>query len=153
MNEGEDRWTIPGDVHLDEVERLIGHDLPRDDSETIAGLIINAHGDLPPEGAVVRVDLPEKASETVPVSYTHLRAHETVLELVCRLLLDNNKDNQTSTNTSTNYLKHLECLTYNYRYNYVWRGHELLILTTSMTYKSIQNNISMYDVVQFQNTH
>ena len=23
-----------------------------------------------------------------PVSYTHLRAHETVLELVCRLLLD-----------------------------------------------------------------
>lgn len=65
VNEGEDRWTIPGDVHLDEVERLIGHDLPRDDAETIAGLIINAHGDLPPEGAVVRVDLPEKASETV----------------------------------------------------------------------------------------
>ena len=24
----------------------------------------------------------------VPVSYTHLRAHETVLDLVCRLLLD-----------------------------------------------------------------
>ena len=23
-----------------------------------------------------------------PVSYTHLRAHETVLDLVCRLLLD-----------------------------------------------------------------
>ena len=23
-----------------------------------------------------------------PVSYTHLRAHETVLELVCRLLLE-----------------------------------------------------------------
>ena len=27
-----------------------------------------------------------------PVSYTHLRAHETVLDLVCRLLLDKNKD-------------------------------------------------------------
>ena len=26
--------------------------------------------------------------ETVPVSYTHLRAHETVLDLVCRLLLE-----------------------------------------------------------------
>ena len=26
-----------------------------------------------------------------PVSYTHLRAHETVLELVCRLLLDKKK--------------------------------------------------------------
>ena len=26
-----------------------------------------------------------------PVSYTHLRAHETVLELVCRLLLEKKK--------------------------------------------------------------
>ena len=26
----------------------------------------------------------------VPVSYTHLRAHETVLDLVCRLLLEKN---------------------------------------------------------------
>ncbi len=32
-----------------------------------------------------------------PVSYTHLRAHETVLDLVCRLLLENKKD-------STHYL-------------------------------------------------
>ena len=28
-----------------------------------------------------------------PVSYTHLRAHETVLDLVCRLLLDKKKTN------------------------------------------------------------
>ena len=27
----------------------------------------------------------------VPVSYTHLRAHETVLDLVCRLLLEQKK--------------------------------------------------------------
>ena len=27
----------------------------------------------------------------VPVSYTHLRAHETVLDLVCRLLLKKKK--------------------------------------------------------------
>ena len=27
--------------------------------------------------------------ETGAVSYTHLRAHETVLDLVCRLLLEN----------------------------------------------------------------
>ena len=27
------------------------------------------------------------------VSYTHLRAHETVLDLVCRLLLEKNKTN------------------------------------------------------------
>ena len=28
---------------------------------------------------------------TVTVSYTHLRAHETVLDLVCRLLLEKKK--------------------------------------------------------------
>ena len=33
-----------------------------------------------------------------PVSYTHLRAHETVLDLVCRLLLEKKKN---STITST----------------------------------------------------
>ena len=29
--------------------------------------------------------------QTEPVSYTHLRAHETVLDLVCRLLLEKKK--------------------------------------------------------------
>ena len=29
-----------------------------------------------------------------PVSYTHLRAHETVLDLVCRLLLENRNNTQ-----------------------------------------------------------
>ena len=28
-----------------------------------------------------------------PVSYTHLRAHETVLDLVCRLLLEKKNEN------------------------------------------------------------
>ena len=35
----------------------------------------------------------------VAVSYTHLRAHETVLDLVCRLLLE--KKNDTLNHTST----------------------------------------------------
>ena len=30
-----------------------------------------------------------------PVSYTHLRAHETVLDLVCRLLLEKKKKQPT----------------------------------------------------------
>ena len=43
---------------------------------------------------------PEKLGNTIlelknisisPVSYTHLRAHETVLDLVCRLLLEKKK--------------------------------------------------------------
>ena len=29
--------------------------------------------------------------DSIPVSYTHLRAHETVLDLVCRLLLEKKK--------------------------------------------------------------
>eukprot|EP00657_Telonema_sp_P-1_P007951 TRINITY_DN28379_c0_g1_i1.p1 TRINITY_DN28379_c0_g1~~TRINITY_DN28379_c0_g1_i1.p1 ORF type:complete len:101 (-),score=41.05 TRINITY_DN28379_c0_g1_i1:33-335(-) len=32
-------------------------------------------------------------SALIPVSYTHLRAHETVLDLVCRLLLEKKKKN------------------------------------------------------------
>ncbi len=32
-----------------------------------------------------------------PVSYTHLRAHETVLDLVCRLLLEKKKKNNANT--------------------------------------------------------
>ena len=36
-------------------------------------------------------DLPAGAYSLYPVSYTHLRAHETVLDLVCRLLLEKKK--------------------------------------------------------------
>ena len=32
----------------------------------------------------------------IAVSYTHLRAHETVLDLVCRLLLEKKKNTQTT---------------------------------------------------------
>ena len=35
--------------------------------------------------------LPAAPPEPAPVSYTHLRAHETVLDLVCRLLLEKKK--------------------------------------------------------------
>nr|WP_154922425.1 hemolysin family protein [Microbacterium testaceum] len=62
---GDDAWSVPGDLHLDELERLIGYDLAGSDVETVAGLVIETHGDLPPVGAVVRIDLPERASETV----------------------------------------------------------------------------------------
>lgn len=65
VNVGEDHWSLPGDVHLDEVERLIGHDMTHNDAETIAGLVISEHGDLPAVGSVARIDLPEKPSETV----------------------------------------------------------------------------------------
>ncbi|WP_051702959.1 hemolysin family protein [Oerskovia turbata] len=52
-------WVMPGDTHIDEVERAIGRDLPRGDYETIAGLVIDQHGSLlePGEGIVVELPL------------------------------------------------------------------------------------------------
>ena len=35
-------------------------------------------------------------SGSTSVSYTHLRAHETVLDIVCRLLLEKKNDNKSS---------------------------------------------------------
>ena len=37
------------------------------------------------------VTIRQHARYVDPVSYTHLRAHETVLDLVCRLLLEKKK--------------------------------------------------------------
>ena len=42
------------------------------------------------EIAVLPPDVADHVTE-IPVSYTHLRAHETVLDLVCRLLLEKKK--------------------------------------------------------------
>ena len=52
---------------------------------------------------VLRV-LMDTAAILIAVSYTHLRAHETVLDLVCRLLLEKKKttiQSQTYRNLST----------------------------------------------------
>ncbi|WP_432488699.1 hemolysin family protein [Kineococcus sp. SYSU DK018] len=56
--EGDGVWEMSGEVHVDEVERALGVDLPRGDYETIAGLVIAAHGGLPAEGAALDVELP-----------------------------------------------------------------------------------------------
>ena len=45
---------------------------------------------------------PEVISDTLgAVSYTHLRAHETVLDLVCRLLLEKKKNTSQKCHHST----------------------------------------------------
>ncbi|QNG20656.1 HlyC/CorC family transporter [Rhodococcus triatomae] len=51
-------WTMPGDLHLDEVERVLGHKLPEVDAETLAGLVIARYGGLPQVGTAVRIELP-----------------------------------------------------------------------------------------------
>ncbi|MFB9801656.1 hemolysin family protein [Streptomonospora salina] len=56
---GEDgSWLVPGALHVDEAERLIGHDLPEGDFETIGGLVIAELRRLPEPGDSVSVDLP-----------------------------------------------------------------------------------------------
>ena len=46
-----------------------------------------------------------QAPVPVPVSYTHLRAHETVLDLVCRLLLEKKTVPENKHNTRLNTTK------------------------------------------------
>jgi len=58
-------WVMGGDVHLDEAERAIGHDLPRGDHETVSGLLISQHGALPRAGDTVEVPLPDDPADLV----------------------------------------------------------------------------------------
>ena len=51
-----------------------------------------------------------------PVSYTHLRAHETVLDLVCRLLLDKQKH------------KHMEYCLMNISTSNIKKSHQTMSL-------------------------
>ncbi|MET0434334.1 MAG: hemolysin family protein [Cellulomonas sp.] len=63
LAEDDGAWTMAGDVHVDEVERAVGRDLPAGDWETIGGLVIAAHGSLPPAGTSVVVLLPGDPGE------------------------------------------------------------------------------------------
>ena len=60
--DGEGTYLIPGALHIDEVERLIGHDLPGGDYETVGGLVIHELHRLPQPGDSVDLALPRPAS-------------------------------------------------------------------------------------------
>jgi CBS domain containing-hemolysin-like protein len=63
--DGDNIWIMDGDVHLDEVQRAIGYDLPETEVETVAGLLIAELGALPSEGDTVTVELPIDPAELV----------------------------------------------------------------------------------------
>lgn len=63
VSQSDNIWLMEGDVHIDEVERAIGYDLPKDDVETIAGMLIAERGALPEEGETVNIELPVDPSE------------------------------------------------------------------------------------------
>ena len=44
-----------------------------------------------PAGLAAAISAKKSGVDSVPVSYTHLRAHETGRNLVCRLLLEKKK--------------------------------------------------------------
>jgi CBS domain containing-hemolysin-like protein len=51
-------WLVPGTMHIDEAERLLGHDLPQGDYQTLAGLVLAELQRLPMPGDAVTVALP-----------------------------------------------------------------------------------------------
>jgi CBS domain containing-hemolysin-like protein len=55
---GQDGWTVPGSIHIEEVERLVDHDLPEGDYRTLSGLIMTELGRLPVPGDTVTLRLP-----------------------------------------------------------------------------------------------
>ncbi|MBE1533753.1 hemolysin family protein [Actinomadura algeriensis] len=76
-----DAWIIPGGVHIDEVERAIDHRLPEGGYETLAGLLIAAHGALPDPGAELDVELPADPAdlaydEEPPARFVHAEVLE-----------------------------------------------------------------------------
>jgi len=62
-------WTVPGSLGVDEVERLLGHDLPSGNYESIGGLVIDAIGTFPDPGDAITIDLGRSYDhETIRVS-------------------------------------------------------------------------------------
>ncbi|NMN94988.1 hemolysin family protein [Antrihabitans stalactiti] len=60
-------WLIAGDLHIDEVERVLDHRLPAGDYETLAGLVIAEFGGLPVVGDTVTLDLQPDGAVTMQV--------------------------------------------------------------------------------------
>ena len=73
---------------LKELERVVKEETSRDE----LSVIISRR----PCALIVKQPGIPYFSDPEPVSYTHLRAHETVLDLVCRLLLEKKKQNHIS---------------------------------------------------------
>ena len=59
------RWEAEADIHLDEVERHLGHQLPAGDYETVSGLLIAQEGGLLAEGRVMQIELPPDPADFV----------------------------------------------------------------------------------------
>ena len=73
----------PGGYEAALVARRLGAQVTVVDSDGLGGSCVLT--DCVPSKSLI------STAHVVPVSYTHLRAHETVLDIVCRLLLNKKK--------------------------------------------------------------
>ncbi|WP_300345530.1 hemolysin family protein [Nesterenkonia sp.] len=78
---GARQWVIDADLHLDEVERTIGYDLPHGDYETLAGLLISQEGGLPDVGQQLVVDLPADPADYAETDPPQRHLEVTVLSV------------------------------------------------------------------------
>lgn len=80
-SDGDSTWIMGGDVHLDEMHRAIGHELPTGDFETVAGLIIAAHGSLPAAGDTIHIQLPDDPADLVRDEEIHRSLEIAILRI------------------------------------------------------------------------
>ena len=78
---GHGRWRVDAALHLDEVGRIIGHDIPEGDYETLSGLVIAEQGGLPEQGQHVSVELPADPADYAEDSPPLRRLDITVLSV------------------------------------------------------------------------
>lgn len=59
----EDKWQVPGSMPIDELERLMGIDIPEGDWETVSGLLIGTKGSLPELREVLEIQIEQDAED------------------------------------------------------------------------------------------
>ena len=59
----EDKWQVPGSMPIDELERLMGIDIPEGDWETLSGLLIGTKGSLPELGELLEIEIEQDAED------------------------------------------------------------------------------------------
>ncbi|WP_369830684.1 hemolysin family protein [Mycobacterium sp. ACS1612] len=74
-----DGWLLPGDMHVDEAQRVLDHRLPDGDYETLAGLLMEHLGRLPAVGDRVEITLPQRKLLAATVKSVQRRVPASVL--------------------------------------------------------------------------
>ena len=77
-------WVLPGELHVDEAQRLIDQRLPDGDYETVAGLLMHNFGRLPDVGDTIEIALPLDSADLVTESPTRRKVLSVTVRSVDR---------------------------------------------------------------------